>query len=37
LTTERPLSDEELHDKVRRTVTNKYELQVFEAFFIFNK
>ena len=27
----------ELYDKIRRTVTNKYELQVLESFLIFNK
>lgn len=32
-----PLSDADLHDKIRRTVTNKYELQVLESFLIFNK
>ena len=32
-----PLTDEELHDKIRRTVTNKHELQVLESFMIFNK
>lgn len=37
LQTQLPLSDQELHDKMRRTVTNKYELQVLESFLIFNK
>lgn len=37
LHTEQPLSDEELHDKLRRTVPNKQELQVLESFLIFNK
>ena len=32
-----PLSDAELYDKIRRTVTNKHELQVLESFLIFNK
>ena len=32
-----PLSDSELYDKIRRTVTNKHELQVLESFLIFNK
>ncbi|KIK69950.1 hypothetical protein GYMLUDRAFT_67202 [Collybiopsis luxurians FD-317 M1] len=37
LQTVQPLSDEELYDKMRRTVTNKHELQVLESFLIFNK
>ncbi|CAE7067294.1 unnamed protein product [Rhizoctonia solani] len=37
LQTEQPLSDEELYDKLRRTVPNKQELQVLESFLIFNK
>ncbi|CAE6426784.1 unnamed protein product [Rhizoctonia solani] len=37
LHTEQPLSDEELYDKLRRTVPNKHELQVLESFLIFNK
>ena len=37
LQTERPLSDEELHDRMRRTVTNKQDLQVLEAFLVFNR
>ncbi|KAH8822558.1 NAD-specific glutamate dehydrogenase [Flagelloscypha sp. PMI_526] len=37
LQTTQPLSDQDLHDKIRRTVTNKYELQVLESFLIFNK
>ncbi|KAF8129133.1 NAD-specific glutamate dehydrogenase [Mycena galopus ATCC 62051] len=32
-----PLSDAELADKLRRTVPNKHELQVLEAFLVFNK
>ena len=32
-----PLSDAVLYDKIRRTVTNKHELQVLESFLIFNK
>ena len=32
-----PLTDEKLHDKILRTVTNKHELQVLESFMIFNK
>lgn len=32
-----PLTDAELYDKIRRTVTNKHELQVLESFLIFNK
>ena len=37
LKVEQPLSDEELHDKMRRTISNKHELQVLEAFLIFNR
>lgn len=37
LQTAQPLSDAELYDKIRRTVPNKHELQVLEAFLIFNK
>ncbi|TDL19702.1 NADH-dependent glutamate dehydrogenase [Rickenella mellea] len=37
LRTEAPLSDEELYNKIRRTVPNKHELQVLESFLIFNK
>ncbi|KAF9533182.1 NAD-specific glutamate dehydrogenase [Crepidotus variabilis] len=32
-----PHSDEELYDKIRRTVTSKQDLQVLESFLIFNK
>jgi glutamate dehydrogenase len=32
-----PLTDAELHDKIRRSVANKHELQVLESLFIFNK
>ncbi|THH30597.1 hypothetical protein EUX98_g3609 [Antrodiella citrinella] len=37
LHTQQPLSDQELYDKIRRSVPNKHELQVLEAFLIFNK
>ncbi|KAA1476871.1 NAD-specific glutamate dehydrogenase [Dentipellis sp. KUC8613] len=37
LQTEQPLSDHELYDRIRRTVPNKHEMQVLEAFLIFNK
>ena len=37
LHTQQPLTDQELYDKIRRTVLNKHELQVLEAFLIFNK
>ncbi|KAJ3729441.1 NAD-specific glutamate dehydrogenase [Lentinula raphanica] len=37
LQTVQPLSDEELYDRIRRTVLNKHELQVLESFLIFNK
>ncbi|KAJ7600284.1 NAD-specific glutamate dehydrogenase [Mycena floridula] len=37
LQTVQPLTDEELYDKIRRTVPNKSELQVLESFLIFNK
>lgn len=32
-----PLTDEELYDKIRRSVPNKQDLQVLESFLIFNK
>ncbi|EIN12308.1 NAD-specific glutamate dehydrogenase [Punctularia strigosozonata HHB-11173 SS5] len=37
LQTVQVLSDEQLYDKIRRTVPNKNDLQVLEAFLIFNK
>lgn len=37
LQTTQPLSDKDLYEKIRKTVLNKHELQVFEAFLIFNK
>lgn len=37
LTVEQPLTDEQLHDKIRRTVANKHEQQVLESLLIFNK
>ena len=37
LRTQMPLSDAELYDKIRRTVTDKHELQVLESFMIFRK
>ena len=37
LQTVQPLSDVELYDKIRRTVSNKHELQVLESFLVFNK
>jgi glutamate dehydrogenase len=37
LQTHQPLSDSELYDKIRRTVSNKHELQVLESFLVFNK
>ena len=37
LQTTQPLTDEELYDKIRRTVPNKQDLQVLESFLIFNK
>jgi glutamate dehydrogenase len=37
LQTEQPLSDQELYDRIRRTVLNKQHLQVLESFLIFNK
>ncbi|KAG0704865.1 NADH-dependent glutamate dehydrogenase [Suillus ampliporus] len=37
LQTTQPLSDSELHDKIRRAVPNKQDLQVLESFLIFNK
>ncbi|KAI0298145.1 NADH-dependent glutamate dehydrogenase [Multifurca ochricompacta] len=32
-----PLTDRELHDRIRRTVLNKQDVQVLESFLIFNK
>ncbi|KAF9005537.1 NADH-dependent glutamate dehydrogenase [Cyathus striatus] len=37
LQTVQPLTDEELYDRIRRSVPNKHDLQVLEAFLIFNK
>lgn len=37
LQTAQPLTDEELYEKIRRSVSNKHELQVLESFLIFNK
>ncbi|KAF8645148.1 hypothetical protein AX16_007976 [Volvariella volvacea WC 439] len=37
LQTTQPLTDEELYDRLRRSVPNKHELQVLESFLIFNK
>ncbi|CDZ97227.1 nad-specific glutamate dehydrogenase [Phaffia rhodozyma] len=37
LKTERPLTDEELYNKIRKTLTNSHDIQVIEAFLIFNK
>lgn len=37
LQTTQPLSDVELYDKIRRSTSNKHELQVLESFLIFNK
>lgn len=37
LNSERPLSDQELYDRIRRTVLNKQDVQVLESFLIFNK
>ncbi|PFH54040.1 hypothetical protein AMATHDRAFT_73054 [Amanita thiersii Skay4041] len=37
LQTTQQYTDEELYDKIRRTVHNKHELQVLESFLIFNK
>lgn len=37
LQTTQVLSDQELYDRIRRTVSNKHELQVLESFLIFNK
>lgn len=37
LQTFQPLSDRDLHEKIRKTVSNKHELQVLEALLIFNK
>ncbi|KAF6741457.1 NAD-specific glutamate dehydrogenase [Ephemerocybe angulata] len=37
LQTVQPLSDVELYDRLRRSVPNKFDLQVLESFLIFNK
>jgi glutamate dehydrogenase len=37
LQTFQPLTDKDLHDKIRKTVSNKHELQVLEALLIFNR
>jgi glutamate dehydrogenase len=37
LTVEQPLSDADLHDRIRRSVQNKHELQVLEALLVFNQ
>ncbi|KAF8442808.1 NADH-dependent glutamate dehydrogenase [Boletus edulis BED1] len=37
LQTAQPLTDEELYDKIRRSVPSKQDLQVLESFLIFNK
>jgi len=37
LQTVQPLTDSELYNKIRRTVSNKHEVQVLESFLIFNK
>ncbi|KAI0049429.1 NAD-specific glutamate dehydrogenase [Auriscalpium vulgare] len=37
LQTEQPLTDQELYDRIRRSVLNKQDLQVLESFLIFNK
>jgi glutamate dehydrogenase len=37
LQSQQPLSDQELYDKIRKTVSNKNELQIMESFLIFNK
>ncbi|ESK95661.1 nad-specific glutamate dehydrogenase [Moniliophthora roreri MCA 2997] len=37
LQTVQPLNDEELYDKIRRTVSNKHDLQVLESFLVFNR
>jgi glutamate dehydrogenase len=37
LQTEQPLSDRELYDRIRRTVSSKQDVQVLESFLIFNK
>jgi len=37
LQTTQALTDEELYDRIRRSVPNKHELQVLESFLVFNK
>ena len=36
LKTEQPLSAEDLHAKIRKTVSNPHELQILESFLVFN-
>lgn len=36
LKTEQPLSVEELHAKIKKTVANGHELQILESFLVFN-
>ncbi|KAJ8081071.1 NAD-dependent glutamate dehydrogenase [Marasmius tenuissimus] len=37
LQTVQPLSDEDLYDRIRKTVPNKHDLQVLESFLVFNR
>jgi glutamate dehydrogenase len=37
LQTDRPLTEAELLDKIKRTVSNQHEMMVFESFLTFNK
>ncbi|KZS93784.1 NAD-specific glutamate dehydrogenase [Sistotremastrum niveocremeum HHB9708] len=37
LRTDQPLSDQELFDKIRKSVPNKHDFQIIESFLVFNK
>ena len=37
LKTEQPLSNADLHEKIRKTVANKNDLQIFESLLLFNQ
>ena len=37
LQVDQPLTDEELYDRIRKSVSNKHELQIFESFLVFNQ
>ena len=37
LQVDQPLTDEELYDRIRKSVSNKHVLQIFESFLVFNQ